>query len=130
MKKLLSLAFWIAPRTWLPLSRHGALASFTFPLGRHAHMVYNRLMRGLSKRKLLRLKVKRKELQFKREELEYISLCASEMSRLLGFTNIDEINARTGHPYISLKILLSLYRRIRTLVNYETKGKADFSNKR
>ena len=64
----------------------------------HAHGVYNRIMRGLSERKLLRLKAKRRELQLKREELEYIEFCASEMSKLLGFTNIDEINERTGHP--------------------------------
>ena len=94
----------------------------------HAHNVYNRIMRSLSERKLLRLEAKRKELQFKREELEYIDFCLEQMSKLLGFENIDEINARTGHPYLSLKILLSLYRRVRTLVDYEAKGKAKFDN--
>lgn len=96
----------------------------------HAHSVYNRIIRGLSERRLLRLEEQRQELQFKREELEYIDFCLSQMSKLLGFKNIDEINSRTGHPYISLKILLSLYRRVRTLVKYEVKGKAKFDNEK
>jgi hypothetical protein len=96
----------------------------------HSHNVYNKIVRGLSERKLLRLDVKRKELQFEREELEHIEVCLSQMSKLLGFKDMKEINARTGHPYISLKILLSLYRRVRTLVNYETKGKAKFRNEK
>jgi hypothetical protein len=52
------------------------------------------------------------------------------MSRIFGFDDIGEINTRTGHPYISLKILLSLYRRVRTLVDYERRGKAVFANRR
>ena len=96
----------------------------------HAHNVYNRIMRGLSERKLLRLDAKRQELQFRREELEYIEFCLSQMSKLLGFKSIDEINSRTGHPYLSLKILLSLYRRVRILVDYEAKGKARFDNEK
>lgn len=86
-------------------------------------------MRGLSDRKLLRLEAQRKELEFKREELEYIDFCLSQMGKLLGFKNIDEINSRTGHPYISLKILLSLYRRVRTLVKYEVKGRPNLTTR-
>lgn len=96
----------------------------------HAHDIYDRIVRGMSERKLLRLEAKRKELQFNREELEYITSCLEQMGKLLGFKNLEEINARTGHPYISLKILLSLYRRVKTLVDYISKGKADFRNER
>lgn len=96
----------------------------------YAHDVYDRIARGMSERKLLRLEAQRKELQFKKEELEYITSCLDQMGRLLGFDNIEEINKRTGHPYISLKILLSLYRRVRTLAEYTGKGKANFRNKR
>ena len=96
----------------------------------HAHDIYDRVVRGAAERKLLRLEVKRKELQFKKEELEYINLCVTQMGQLLGFNNLTEINERTGHPYVTLKILLSLYRRLRTLVDYEREGKADFRNER
>ena len=53
-----------------------------------------------------------------------------DRTKLLGFNNLDEINARTGHPYLSLKILLSLYRRVKTLTDYIGKGKADFRNEK
>jgi len=96
----------------------------------HAHDVYDRIARGMSERKLLRLEAQQKELQFKKEELEYITSCLDQMGKLLGFNNLEEIKNRTGHPYISLKILLSLYRRVRTLVEYIGKGKADFRNER
>jgi hypothetical protein len=93
---------------------------------KEAHDVYDRIIRGLSERKLLRLEVKRKALELKKEELEYIDFCVALMAKLLGFQNIQEINARTGSPYKTLKILLSLFRRVRTLVEYKESGKADF----
>ncbi len=96
----------------------------------HANDVYDRVVRGMSERKLLRLEVERKKLQFKKEELEYITSCLEQMAKLLGFSNLEEINARTGHPYLSLKILLSLYRRVKTLTDYIGKGKADFRNEK
>lgn len=96
----------------------------------HAHDIYDRIVRGMSERQLLRLDAQQKELQFKKEELEYITSCLNQMGNLLGFRNLEEINARTGHPYISLKILMSLYRRVRTLVGYIERGKADFRNER
>jgi hypothetical protein len=48
------------------------------------------------------------------------------MSKILGFEDIKQLNERTGNPYISLKILLSLYRRVRTLAGYERDGRAGF----
>lgn len=96
----------------------------------HANDVYDRIVRGMSERKLLRLEADRKELQFKKDELEYVTSSLEQMAELLGINNIEEINARTGHPYLSLKILLSLYRRVKTLTNYIVKGKADFRNEK
>lgn len=96
----------------------------------HANDVYDRIVRGMSERKLLRLEADRKELQFKKEELEYVTSCLDQMGMLLGLNNLEEINARTGHPYRSLKILMSLYRRVKTLTDYIGKGKADFRNEK
>lgn len=91
----------------------------------HAHGVYSKIAKGLSERRLLRLEVKRKELEFKQEELNYINSCVTQMTQMLGFDNLEEINRRTGHPYISLKILMSLYRRLKKLADYAKDGKAD-----
>jgi hypothetical protein len=95
----------------------------------NANEVYGQIMRGMQERKLLRLEVKRKELDFKKAELEFIERASSSMARLFGFKDIQEIHSRTGHPYLTLKILLSLYRRVRTLIEYEQKGKVDFGDK-
>lgn len=80
--------------------------------------------------KLQRLEIRRRELTLQKDELEYIEHSAHIITKIFNFDNIQEINERTGHPYISLKILVSLYRRVRTLVNYEQKGKAFFTNRR
>lgn len=96
----------------------------------HANEVYDRIVRGLQERKLLRLEAKRKELQFRKEELEFINTATKSIAGLLGFSNLAEINERTGHPYLTLKILLSLYRRVRKLAEYQGKQKADFRNER
>lgn len=94
----------------------------------HAHGVYDRVVKGMIDRKLLRLDAKRKELQFRQEELTYIASSVSQIARLLGLRNVREINQLTGHPYITLKILLSLYRRVKKLVDYINKGKVSIGD--
>lgn len=84
---------------------------------------YHKIHTDLQKRKLLRLDVKLKELKLKRAELALVEKSTKQMANLMGIKNVKEITARTGHPFITLKILLSLYRRIRKLAEYETKGK-------
>ncbi|MFN0068424.1 MAG: hypothetical protein ACKVYV_12385, partial [Limisphaerales bacterium] len=59
-----------------------------------------------------------------------VTSCLKQMSDILGLDNLDEINDRTGHPYISLKILLSLYRRVKRLVDYNSRGQAFFKNQK
>jgi hypothetical protein len=86
---------------------------------KQANETYNDVHDGLQKRRLLRIETKRKELQLKKEELEYVQQALLTMSTLLGFKNIEDINQRTGNPYKTLKILLSFYRRIRTLAEYQ-----------
>jgi hypothetical protein len=89
----------------------------------HCNNVYHNIYIGLQRRKLLRIKTKRKELQLKKKELEYIEESLQLMARLLGFQNLAEVNERTGSSYITLKILLSLYRRLRILAEYQKRGK-------
>lgn len=93
---------------------------------REGDSTYTHIVKGLTDRKLLRLDAKRKHLEFRRAELEYIEYCADTTARLLGMPDAAELHARTGHPYRSLKILLSLYRRVRALADFQDKGKAAF----
>lgn len=45
------------------------------------------------------------------------------MAKMIGLSDIEQMNRKTGSPLKTLKILLSLYRRIRTLAEYQNKGK-------
>lgn len=96
----------------------------------YANTTYDQIVRGMQERKILRLDAKRKQLEFEKQELEYIEFAANRMANLVGASNLEEINQRTGHPYRTLKILMSLYRRVRTLADYQNKGTADFRNDR
>ena len=73
----------------------------------------------------MRIKVKRQEIALKRDQLRFVEESAKSLSRSLGFKNLDQLNMLTQNPLGTLKILLSLYRRLRTLARYESKGKAD-----
>jgi hypothetical protein len=86
--------------------------------------VYTAIISDLQARKLLKLEVKKKELELTREENQVIEEHANMMARLLGFESHIQITQRTGHPFITLKILLSYYRRIKKLAEFESQGKA------
>jgi hypothetical protein len=90
-----------------------------------ANSGYHEIITNLQERKLLRIKVKEQELSLSRDELAYITECAETMSKLLGFKTIDEVHQLTGNPYKSLKILLAVYRRVKTLADFQNNGKAD-----
>ncbi len=46
-----------------------------------------------------------------------------ELAKLMGFKNLAEMNALTGNPLVTLKMLSSMYRRLRTLDEFEEEGK-------
>lgn len=73
----------------------------------------------------MRISVKRQEITLKRDQLHFVEESAESLSRLLGFKNLDELHNFTQNPLATLKILLSLYRKVRTLAKYESKGKAN-----
>lgn len=91
---------------------------------------YSNIIKGMQERKIMRIETRRRSLHLRQEEIQYVERSVQSMARILGFDNVKEINERTGNPYISLKILLSLYRRVRTLAEYERKGKATFPGQR
>jgi hypothetical protein len=86
--------------------------------------LYNKIMNDLQRRKLLRIKVERENVALGRDELALISEYNREMATMLQIGTPDALDERTGRPLVSLKILLSVYRRVRTLADYRNKGKA------
>lgn len=85
---------------------------------------YHKIMTDLQRRKLLRIDVEKKEITLTRDELKLIGEYNRQLAKMLQIGSASAIDARTEKPLISLKILLSVYRRIRTLADYELKGKA------
>jgi hypothetical protein len=88
-----------------------------------ANNTYHNIVRGMQERKLLRIEVARREMELSREEMEFVRYALRGMSKLLDFSSVSQVNALTSNAYLSLKILLSLYRRVRTLAQYQIKGK-------
>jgi hypothetical protein len=55
--------------------------------------------------------------------MEYIQKSADSMVELLKLEDREQMDIKSGSPLKTLKILLSLYRRIRTLAEFERLGK-------
>ena len=90
---------------------------------KEANSTYQEIHRGMQERKLLRIEVEKKELELEQKHQQFIESRAERMVKLLGLSGVEQMNQKTGSPLKTLKILLSLYRRIRTLAEYQNKGK-------
>jgi hypothetical protein len=92
---------------------------------RKANATYNEVYRGLQERKLLRIKVEKNELELEMIHAAYIEHSAQKMANMLQLNELDQMHSKTGSSLKTLKILLSLYRRVRTLVDYKRRGKIE-----
>lgn len=106
-----------------------------------ANKTYHKIYSGMQKRDILSIKKKQEETKLlidkkildnleldnklKKEDLEFIKKSNEKLARILKLdsTVLDQINHKTEHPYKTLKILLSLYRRIKTLAENERNRK-------
>jgi hypothetical protein len=88
--------------------------------------LYTDIYKGMQDRKLMRLDVKQKELELAEAQLNFVVKSSQLLAEGLDFENLDELNEATENPLATLKILLSYYRRVRTLAEYSIKGKAKF----
>ena len=66
---------------------------------REINSTYNQIMQGMQQRKLLRIKTKEAELELFATHAKYIEQCAKAMANALGYSSLEELNKRTGHPY-------------------------------
>lgn len=86
--------------------------------------LYNKIMTDLQRRKLLRIEVEKERIALGHDELKLIGEYNKQMAEMLQLDSPDALDSRTGKPLASLKILLSVYRRVRTLAEYRNKHKA------
>lgn len=98
--------------------------------GRDIVSLYNDIHKGLSERKLQGISVKREELKLNREQIEFAEYSIEKLSKMMAFEGFPELKQITPNELSSLKILLSFFRRIRILGEYQKNGKADFGPKK
>ncbi len=87
--------------------------------------LYGTIHKGIVERNLQRIEVRKKELTLQKEDLEFAIDAAERLARALGFDNLAALQRRTNNPLASLRILLSFYRRIRTLSGFVNSGKVN-----
>jgi len=91
------------------------------------HVALSREGRELGRpRKARRKRATRRQLS--REDREFASNSARQIARLLKLEteDFDQVNSLTDNPLTTLKILLSVYRRIRDLAVYQIQGKVEY----
>lgn len=110
----------------LPLAIHiGSVVSSVAGSIAICNKVYNAIHTDLQKRKLLRLEVERRRLELTRDEIKMLEEMSESMANILDLPSPDYLHSRTKDPLKSIKILLSVYRRVRTLAEFKRKGKAN-----
>lgn len=92
--------------------------------GRHVNDTYTEIQKGIHDREINRIKLGRLRRKAEIEHIEFIEESSDRIAKLIGFKDRREIDKYTGSPLVTLKMLLSIYRRLRTLEVYENDGKA------
>lgn len=68
-------------------------------------------------------KAKTEQLRQKKKQIQEVRETCDELARCIGFASLTDLHNRTKDPEISLKMLSAHYRRMRTLHEYDLKGK-------
>ena len=86
--------------------------------------LYNTIRRGMIERKMLSLDVRERRLKITREEERFARESYTELSRALGLQGSAKLLESAPEPITALKVLLSLFRRLRSLATFEIQGRA------
>jgi len=91
---------------------------------RELNQLYHDIYRGMHERRLMRLDARKRALQLERAEIAWLDDVTERMTRLIGAEHIQGLLSHMDNPIARLKLLLSVFRRVRTLAKYELDGKA------
>jgi hypothetical protein len=86
----------------------------------------DRMHKRAQKRKLLRATTRNREFKLTAEDIHFLKESSEELARLMGFDSLEQLHKFTGDPLVSFKILLSFYRRVRPLVDYQNRRQIKF----
>lgn len=71
-----------------------------------------------------REKAKTQQLQLRQAQVKAIRGTCNELAKAIGFKSLADLHKRTNDPEVSLKLLAAHYRRMRTLLEFQQKDKA------
>jgi hypothetical protein len=83
---------------------------------------YTVIYRDMQKRKLLRIRTNNEIRKLTRAERQVVEAHAENLADVLD-VDLDVLTERTGSAYKSLKILMSLFRRVRLLCGFQKNGR-------
>lgn len=106
----------------------GVVATITGSLA-GCNKLYHSIYTNAQKRKLLGLDLKSREIDIANKQMDFILESNEKMAKILQLKSAEVIEKRAEHPLIALKIMLSIYRRVRSLAEYQEKGKANLSTR-
>ena len=90
---------------------------------RELNQLYHEIYRGLHERRLMRIDVRERAIKLQRAELAWVEEMTERMTRLLGPEQLNGLSRHLDNPLAKLKLLLSVFRRVRTIARYERDGK-------
>lgn len=88
--------------------------------------LYHTIYKQAQERKLLRVRVASEQIRLAEQHHAFIDRSARQLSDAMGFERLDELNSLTPDRLRSLKILLSLFRRVRDLAKLQRKGRIEY----
>lgn len=88
--------------------------------------LYHEIYKQLHERGLMRLEAKERSIQLTEHELEFLVATSDKLCGFLGVEKERFLKELAPNELARLKILLSLYRRVRVLGGLEQSGKAKF----
>ena len=87
---------------------------------------YKQIHADAQERRLLRMSVRRAELELTREELQFAEDAAERLGTAMGFKGMDVLRRLTDNPVVRMKILMSLFRRVRDLAKLQDSDQIKF----
>jgi len=88
--------------------------------------LYHKIYKNIHDRRLMNVEARQAVLKLKDEELRFLEGSIKRLARLLKIPASEVLLAQSENPVARIKMLLSLFRRVETLAEYEKKGKAQF----
>ena len=91
--------------------------------GEYINSLYSSIHRGLQERRMLKLDIRERELELARRHVNFIADSYKQLSEAMQIEKPELLLKASPNNLAALKILLSLYRRVRKLAELEASGK-------